>query len=263
MEKLILIKLGGSLITDKNKPFTAREKVILKLGKEIKEAKKKFPGKIIIGHGSGSFGHTLAAKYQTQNGVVNKDSIEGLSLVADVAIQINRIVIKNFLKIGLPVFSLAPASFLTAKNQKLNEVFLFPFLELLKRGLIPVIYGDVILDLKRGCCIFSAEKILDIIANNLRKEFNILRIIHCGDTHGVYNQTGETILVITQGSFKKFRRMIGGSAATDVTGGMLHKVQESLKTARFGISSLIISGKRSGNLKKAILGEKVKGTLIK
>jgi len=263
MKELILIKLGGSLITDKNKPFTARGKVILRLGREIKETKKKFPGKIIIGHGSGSFGHTVAAKYKTQDGIVNEKSIEGLSLVADVAIQINRIVIKNFLKVGLPAFSLAPASFLIAKNQRLEESFLKPLRHLLKIGLIPVIYGDVILDKKKGCCIFSAEKTLDIIADNLRKEFNILRIIHCGDTNGVYDQTGETIPVITQDSFKKLRKIIGGSTATDVTGGMLHKVKESLKIARFGIESLIISGKTPGNLEKAILGEKVKGTLIK
>lgn len=262
-QKLILIKLGGSLITDKNKPFTAKEAVIRRLAREIKEGLKNFSGKIIIGHGSGSFGHTMAAKYQTQNGFINKKSRQGLALVADVAIQINRIVIKNFLKVGLPVFSLAPASFIKARNQKLEKIFLEPILELLKKGLIPIIYGDVILDQKKGCCIFSAEKTLNILAKNLQKNHRILKIIHAGDTDGVYDSRGWTIPVITQDLFKKFQKVIGGSAATDVTGGMFHKVKESLAAAKLGIPSLIINGKNLGNLKRAIEGKKIKGTWIK
>lgn len=263
MENLILIKLGGSLITDKTKPFIPKEAIIRRLGREIKEALRGFSGKIIIGHGSGSFGHTVAAKYRTQDGIIDKRSIKGLALVADAAIQINRIVIKNLLKVGLPVFSLAPASFLTATDQKLNKAFLKPISELLKQGLIPVIYGDVILDSQKGCCIFSAEKTLNILAKNLKGELNVLRIIHCGNTDGVYDDNGRTVPVITQNSFREFHKAIGASGTTDVTGGMLHKVNESLKIARVGISSLIMNGETPENLKKTILGGKVKGTLIK
>jgi len=224
---------------------------------------EKFSGKIVIGHGSGSFGHTVAAKYQTQDGIINKRSIEGLTLVADAAIRINRIVVKNFLRIGLPVFSLSPASFLTAEDQKPHKVFLDPIFELLHRGLIPIIYGDVILDAKSGCCIFSSEKTLNILASNLVKEFKILKVIHCGDTDGVYNSEGKTIPMITEGSFRTFQKAIGGSRATDVTGGMFHKVKESLEVARLGVCSLVINGKKPGNLKSAILGKKTEGTLIK
>lgn len=263
MEDLILIKLGGSLITDKKKPFTAKEEVIRRLAREIKRGLKNFSGKIIIGHGSGSFGHTVAAKYQTQNGFINKRSRQGLALVADAAIQINRIVIKNFLKVGLPVFSLAPASFLLAENQKPKKIFLESILEVLEKGLIPVIYGDVILDQKMGCCIFSAEKTLNILAKALNRQYRILRIIHCGDTKGVYDRQGKTIPLLTRQSFGQFQKVIGGSGATDVTGGMFHKVKESLAIAGLGISSLIISGKEHENLYRVILGQKVKGTLIK
>lgn len=258
-----MIKVGGSLITDKTKPFTAREAVIKRLGKEIKAAAGKFPGKIVLGHGSGSFGHTMAAKYQTQKGIINKQSIKGLALTADAAVQINRIVIKNFLKIGLPVFSLSPSSFLTANNQKPDQIFLRPILEALDKGLVPIIYGDVILDCQNGCCIFSSETTLNILASGLRKRFKILKVIYCGDTNGVYDGDGQTIPLISQKSFSRFRQAIGGSAATDVTGGMLHKVEESLALARRGIPSLIINGKKPGNLKKAILGQEIKGTWIR
>jgi len=64
-------------------------------------------------------------------------------------------------------------------------------------------------------------------------------------------------------SFKKFQNAIGKSKNIDVTGGMIHKVKESLEITQLGIPSLIINCGKSGNLKKAILGREVKGTLIK
>jgi isopentenyl phosphate kinase len=262
MKSLILIKLGGSIITDKSKPFYAREEVIRRLAREIEEAQVKLPidTKIIIGHGSGSFGHTVAAKYQTQKGLINKDSVKGLSLVADAAIKINRIVVKNFLREGLPVFSFAPASFILSDNFKEKEVFLQPLIESLERGLLPVIYGDVVLDIKSGCAIFSSEKTLDLIAQNLSKKFRQIKVIYCGDTDGVYDNYGKTIPQITPQNYQEVKKWIGASGKTDVTGGMLHKVEESLSLAKkFKIESLILSGNKAGNLKKSILGKLERG----
>ncbi|MCK4588562.1 isopentenyl phosphate kinase family protein [Candidatus Woesebacteria bacterium] len=263
MENLILIKLGGSLITDKTKPFYARETVIRRLAEEIKEAIGSISGKVIVGHGSGSFGHVVAAEYQTQKGIIDDKSVKGLVEVADAAVRLNRIVIKNFLRIGLPVFSVAPGSFIIAKKQKPEKFFLRPILQALHTDLIPVVYGDVILDLERGCCIFSTEKILNILAKNFKKDFKVSRIIHCGDTDGVYDDKGNTIPVITQKSFTKFKKVIGVSRSTDVTGGMLHKVEESLQLAsKTGVEIVILNGSTPHLLKQALLGKQVAGTTV-
>ena len=60
MKDLILIKIGGSLITDKTKPYTTRPEVIKRIAKEIKEAVSEKDVNLIIGHGAGSFGHQSA-----------------------------------------------------------------------------------------------------------------------------------------------------------------------------------------------------------
>jgi isopentenyl phosphate kinase len=267
-EQLIILKLGGSLITDKSKAFTAREKVIARLGREIKSAlrviaEEKTSTKIVIGHGSGSFGHTMAAKYRTQEGIINSKSIPGFPLVSDVAIEINRIVTKNFLKVGLRAVSFSPMSFILTSGQKVKNCFLFPIIQALNLGFIPVIYGDVIFDQKQGFCIFSGEKTLNLLAKNLRNKFKKIRIIYLGETDGVYDKKGKTITKITLKSFNKFEKMIGGSHSTDVTGGMLHKVNESLEMAsRYNIDSIIISGLVHGNLKEVLLGKLISGTTI-
>lgn len=261
-KQLILIKLGGSLITDKNSAFYAKKKVISRLAHEIKDSlSDKFD--LIIGHGSGSFGHVVASKYQTQDGIVNKNSIKGLSLVADAAIQINRIVIKSFLDAELSVISFAPVSFITASNQKLNKILVNQIIMCLKIGVIPVIYGDVILDDKQGFCIFSGEKTLDILAKSLKNDYQSVKIILCGDTNGVYDSDGKTISKIDTSVFKKLASNIKGSGGIDVTGGMIHKVETSLKLAtHFGIETRIINGKSLGKLKRILLKNEVKNTTL-
>lgn len=261
-KQLILIKLGGSLITDKNRAFYAKKKVINRLAHEIKDSiSDEFD--LIIGHGSGSFGHVVASRYNTQNGITDQNSIRGLSLVADAAIQINRIVIKSFLRANLPVISFAPASFMTAIRQNLDKLLVKQINTSLKIGIIPVIYGDIILDEKQGCCIFSGEKTLDILAKHLKDNYKTVHIILCGDTNGVYDSEGRTIPKIDRSLFKKLASSITGSGGTDVTGGMIHKVETSLKLAiDFGIVTRIINGKSLGKLKRVLLKNEVKDTTL-
>lgn len=231
MKDLILVKLGGSVITDKAKPFTARVEVIRRLAKRLKSRYLSHDTDLIIGHGAGSFAHVPAAKYQTQKGIINeiqskdyKDSIWGLSLTADAAIQINRIVIKEFLKLKIPVVSFAPMSFIYG-----NKMILGHIKKSLEIGVTPIIYGDTIMNKRQGFEIYSGEKTLDIIASKLSPLYKKVRIIYYTDTNGVYDSHGVTIPLITPKNFKEVKKFILGSNNTDVTGGMVHKVMESLK----------------------------------
>ena len=263
MKNLILIKLGGSIITDKKKDFTVREANILRLGKEIKSALKTGSCKVIIGHGAGSIAHVPAHKYKTKEGLINKNSLYGMSVTEDAARKLNAIVIKTFLKIGLPAFSFSPASFLISDTKVCSKSYLDPVKKALQIGIIPVVYGDVVIDKVRGCTIFSTEKILSILAKELMGEYKI-RIIYATDTNGVYDENGETIEKITTTNFDKIKKSIIGATSTDVTGGMLHKVEEALKLAKNSkISIQIINGRKKGELKSAVL-EKIikKSTLI-
>lgn len=261
--KLLLIKLGGSVITDKSKTLTPRMDVIKRLGEEILSAQKLSKIKILLSHGQGSYAHIPASKYQIQKGLVNKNSIKGFAITADMATWPNRILIKEFVKLGIPAVSFSPLSFVFSNNQKLDDMSTKQIEKALEIGILPVIYGDVIMDSKMGFCIYSGEKTLDLLALKLSKKYKIEKIIMAGDTNGVYDEDGKTITKITPQSFESIKKNLGGSKSTDVTGGMLHKVEESLELVRkLDTKVYILSGLISGNLKKAILGEKVLGTEI-
>lgn len=263
MNELILIKLGGSVITDKTKEFISRGENISRFAVEIKDAQKVSNGKLLIGHGAGSFAHTPAAKYQTKKGLINKDSLFGMSVTEDAARQLNAIIIEGFLKNKVPVFPFSPASFLISNAQVCLKSYLDPLIQALNIGQIPVVYGDVIIDKKQGCTIFSTEKVFEVLARELNKKFKI-KMIFVTDVNGVYNKDGKTIPVITNKNFNQLKLSITGAKWVDVTGGMLHKVEEALILAKkYGIETEIVNGNMDGNLKKSILEKKVLGTKIK
>lgn len=232
MKDLILVKMGGSVITDKSKPFTARIDVIKKLVKKIKGFKDDNTD-LIIGHGQGSYAHIPALKYQTHLGIVNSKSILGFAEVSEMAKRPNTILTQEFLKSKIPVISFSPMSFVFTSETRLNKLLIDPITRSLEIGLIPVIYGDVILDkAKRGFCIYSGEKTLDILAIKLSKNYRKIKIIFFSDTNGVYDDKGKTIPSITPSNFNEIKKYIVGSGNIDVTGGMIHKVKESLKLVK-------------------------------
>lgn len=263
MKKLILIKLGGSLITNKSKPFSEDLTAIKRLAKEIHQAQKISGRFLILGHGGGSYPHVPATKYKTAEGIINRKSYKGIAVVQDAAARLNRIVIKELIDAGENAVTLNPSSLMVTQNGEIKKAFLEPLLKLLEFEMLPVVYGDVGLDLKKGCCILSTERILNYLAKKLIKLYQVEKIIHCGKTDGVYDKKGRTVQIIKPAQFRQLRSCLNGSDGFDVTGGMIHKVEEALKLAKLEIETMIINGKVRGNLKRAILGQKVKGTAIR
>ena len=262
MQPITLIKIGGSLITDKNKPYTVRSEALATIAQEVKKAMNL--GKpLILGHGAGSFGHIPAKKYQTHKGLLNEQSRQGIVEVAAAARQLNAIVMQAFLDAQVQVVSVSPLSMMTSKNFEFGDIFTGAIEHLLQLGLLPVVYGDQILDTEVGCTIFSTEKVLANLGLTLQsKGYQIERIIHCGQTNGVYDVSGNTIPLISAKNVEQFHTTLGGSSGVDVTGGMLHKVMETLALAQRGIPGLIIDGIEHGSLSQAVAGKSVLGTRV-
>jgi len=271
MKELILVKFGGSVITDKNKPFSEDLDTIKRLAKEIHEARQEKNFRLIIGHGGGSYPHTPASKFRTNEGFINERSHEGLAKVQDAASKLNRIIVKELINAGENAVSINPSSCTIAENGIIKKMFLDSTEKLLDFDMVPVPYGDVCIDLKKGCSILSTEIILSYItrAFNRSKKYKVSRILMCGRVDGVFtgnpdtNPKAELIPVITTKNIKEIEGFLRGSSGIDVTGGMLHKVKIILELTKFGLESEVINAKKQGILKKALLGENGLGTIIR
>lgn len=263
MKELTLIKLGGSVITHKGRAYKSRKKIIERLALELKRGLRFSKGKFLIGHGSGSFGHYAAYKYKIQEGQKKKGFDFGVCKVSEAAINLNRIVISSFLEKGLAVFPFYPSSFILLEDKKIKSFFVEQIKTALGFEMIPVVMGDILIDTKRKAFIYSTEMIFSFLIENLYKDFRDLRVIHIGDTKGVYDDQGRVIKMINKDNFSIYERFLRKSEKKDVTGGMSHKVKESLSLSeRFGIKTYIISGLVKDNLYNLLTGKGFKGTLI-
>jgi isopentenyl phosphate kinase len=264
MKGLIFVKLGGSLITDKSKPYTERPDVIKRLAQEIHNARKK-GAKVLIGHGGGSYPHQPAKQYQTQKGLISQDSLKGLAIVQDAAARLNRIVLNNLLSAGENAISLQPSAFCMARSSRIVEGYTKSLEKALENDMLPVIYGDVGFDLDQGCCILSTEEIFSFLSKSLKPE----RILMCGKVDGVFTADpskepkARKIPEITQKNFPGIKKYLTSSDGIDVTGGMLLKVQSCLELAKSGAECEIMNGLVPGNLEKALCGKRGQGTVIR
>ncbi|HVO41985.1 MAG TPA: isopentenyl phosphate kinase [Aggregatilineales bacterium] len=258
---LIFIKLGGSLITDKTVSQEFHADVMRRTAAEIARARARTRGlKLVIGHGSGSFGHVAASKYDTVNGVHTPDQWRGFAEVAVIARRLNGLVVEALFEAGLPVFPVQPSSSACSTDGEITALDEKPVRWALDQDLIPVVYGDVAFDAVRGGTILSTEPIFAYLAERLLPQ----KLFLLGEVEGVYDSQKVVIPKITMGSFDRIAGSLGGSRGTDVTGGMASKVRQMLDlTARVpGLQVRIFGGTLPGQLESALGGEAELGTLI-
>ncbi len=252
----IFLKLGGSLITDKASPQTPRIDLLEDLVLKISEAWRATPGMcLVLGHGSGSFGHIPAKKYGTRDGVFTPNQWQGFAEVWYQAAALNCIVVDACHQSGLPAISFPPSASVIAKDGNVATWDLHPLQASLEAGLLPVVFGDVVLDLGIGGTILSTEDIFVYLADHLRPA----RILLAGEEPGVWANfpaTSELLSVLTTADLKNDLPSIQGAVETDVTGGMATKVRQMLQLIERlpELSVQIFSGKDTALLKHALLG---------
>ncbi len=162
---LIFLKFGGSLITDKTRPYTPRPEVLDDLAAQVRQALTENAGlQLVLGHGSGSFGHQPASQFGTRQGVRGEEAWRGFAEVWYQASALNRLVVEALRKAGLPALTLSPASAVTAHDGRLSTWDLSPLRAALAGGLLPVIHGDVVFDETRGGTILSTEELFSHLA---------------------------------------------------------------------------------------------------
>ena len=260
---LIFIKLGGSLITIKNQPHTPRLEVLERLAQEIAAGWSQNQNRpILLGHGSGSYGHFPASEYNTRLGVKSSEEWKGFIEVWRQAAALNHLVMQALEKAGLPAIAFPPSAAITAQDGKVATWNLDPLLTALDKGLLPVIYGDVVFDRVLGGTILSTEDLFSYLAARLRPS----KLLFAGLQPGVWSDFPDNTRLlpeITPSSLPFIDKGLKGSAATDVTGGMVSKVHQimSMVDEMPGLSASIFSGEVPGNLRRSLLGEEL-GTAI-
>jgi isopentenyl phosphate kinase len=263
---MIILKLGGSVITRKGEDQpTLNQENLARISREIAASGMK---ELLIIHGAGSYGHPQAHHYQMGAPIQDEKDLqekrEGFCVTHLSVQELNLEVCRALITEGIPAVPLSPSSFIHTHHKRITDFKTDLIREYLELGLVPVLYGDVVLDqdLKIKMAVLSGDQILQYLAHKLDAE----RVILGTDVDGIYDRNPKThpnaqlIPLVTPLDQLNF---LEGAHTVDVTGGMGGKVKELLQLAHEGVESQIINLQREGLLERALMGDKVTGTWIK
>lgn len=255
-----VLKLGGSVITVKDEPMTADQENVGRLCEEVKAA---WPMPLIIVHGGGSFGHPVASKYGIADGFTSERQVPGYARTHQAMVMLNSIVVDALLDLGVPAVSVTPSSFITTSDGRIDAVDFWIVGRLVVRGILPVLYGDAVIDRRRGFSILSGDQ----LAVRLATELGASRLVFGVDVDGVFTSNPKLVpdaRLIERLPLEKLEGFIkiGRALTTDVTGGMLGKVSEAREAVEAGVEVQIVNATKRDVILKALRGEPVTGTIL-
>jgi len=259
--KPTILKIGGSVITDKSGELAARMQDISRLAEEIRDANVQ---NLIIVHGGGSFGHPLAQQYAINAGFKEENQRIGFAETHHVMTMLNGLFMDALIWRDVPAVSITPSSCIIAKNGRIQYFEEASLKMLLKMGFLPIMYGDTVLDTELGFTILSGDQLVSYIATR----FNAERIIIGVDVDGLYDadpkvkKTAKIFKRLTLEELKKLQSSLGKPTACDVTGGIFGKIAELIPAIEMRIPVTIVNATKPNYIYTALKGEKVEGTQI-
>jgi len=248
------------VVTVKDQEFTADHGNIRRLAEEIKAA---WPTPVVIIHGGGSFGHPVAKKYGIAAGLISDQQIPGFAKTHQAMVDLNSIIVKAFFDAGIPTMSVSPSSFIATNDGRISKVDFEIVGRLVVRGVLPVLFGDAVIDRKKGFTILSGDQLAVCLAVSL----GATKLIFGVDVDGVYTSNpklspkARLIDCLELNKIDGFVK-IGASLSTDVTGGMLGKVSEAREAVRKGVDVQFVNATKPDVILKALKGEPVAGTIL-
>lgn len=245
---MILIKLGGSIITNKEKPLSPRIKTIDNIAKQLKKISEPF----VIVHGGGSFGHYWSVKYDMHTKPARYDS-HGVSIVKNSMIELNKIILDSLTKNKLNPYCLPPTDFMSGNKpipSKVREIK-----KIAESNLIPVTFGDALWYGQKKSYILSGDKIMSILAKALRPRLSIFVL----NVDGLYSDLSTKRLIYDM----KDDQVSIQDIPMDVTGGMTRKVEEATRISKMNLKVFFANGNKPERIINAIQKNRFEGTVFR
>ncbi|MCI4318287.1 MAG: isopentenyl phosphate kinase family protein [Thermoplasmata archaeon] len=259
--ELIIVKLGGSVITRKSGAARVRQKILARLAVELASANGS-PAVIVL-HGAGSFGHPGAVRFGLAAPLSKggeRTRRRGAAIVSKEVRRLHASVLAALVEAGASPWSIPAGSSSRNREGKLVHFDPEPFRRAIAAGVTPVSFGDVVVDEAWGFSILSA----DTIAAELARADGPKRVLFVSDVPGILETASDgRRRVIPEVTDETVRQLRPGLTAPDVTGGILGKARSMREISNLGVDAGLISGLTDGALSRALRGEFVYGSWAK
>ena len=269
MEKeLTVIKLGGSLLTDKSKPYEARKSIMAATARELKECiDEGLIESLVIVHGVGSFGHPPVLEYKLYKGFTGPEQFIPLSKTQGIVNEFRLMITKEFQDAGLPVNLLHPSSMLVAEKMRITKTSFESLRGWMTLGMIPLLGGDLLYDRTMGFCIGSGDELAIVLARDLHAK----RLIFALDELGVYDgdpKKNPQAKLMTRidindlDSILEGLEQLGKGDASGAMKGKLSYISVVKDLIEGGLDTTLLSMMKYGNLKALLEGQDIPCTRI-
>src|SRR5712692_1480658 len=257
MDRVTILKLGGSAITDKAKDCTPDIPVIQHAADQIADYQRP----LVLIHGGGSYAHPFVTRSGVGEGLRDRSQLRSISETEFYLGQLTRIICASLMLRGKLPVPFHPMSFVTFDNGKVKRMLLDPIRRALQAGLIPLLHGDLVFDESRGVGVLSGDRIASLVGQRLGAS----RVLLGSDVDGVYLQNPKTFpsaTLISEVTSENFRSVLEASQGPsgDATGGMAEKVRQALQLAKNGCECYIFNLKEKNALRKVLEGDRITGT---
>jgi isopentenyl phosphate kinase len=255
---MILVKLGGSVITDKSRLRTFRRPACERLARELRPARDR----LALVHGAGSFGHIEAKKHSLYKGLKSESQVAHVASVQRDVRELNLKVLEALIDGGIRAVSIPPAAAATFRAAEVRKFDRSVFQKVADIGLTPVTFGDVVPDESMGFSICSG----DLMMAEIAKAFRPRIVVFCADVDGVFDRDPKRsrdatlIPLLDRKGLRGLRRTSAKSA--DVTGSMFGKLERMLAIAEHCEKCMIVNGNVPGRLERAVSGKEVVSTVV-
>lgn len=244
MKQLLILKMGGSVITKKNQISpTIDFKNIKKLADQISQIYKSKKYNIILVHGAGSFAHPLVKKTKIDQGVKTFNQQIALAKTCAQMITLNHEIISSLIAVNVPAVGFSPHTFLQQKDKKIAKFHLEELEKFLQQGYVPVLYGDMVLDVKLNASVVSGDGLVAYLAKSLKAK----KVMFLTDVDGIFdknpklNKDAKLIKQINDKNFTEIFNNLTIYNNNDVTGEIRGKL-ETIKNELKNIEVEILNG---------------------
>jgi len=212
-----VLKLGGSVVTEKDEPETVDEAGLAAAADAVAGSDEG----LVVVHGGGSFGHHHAAEYGVSTTAGTHD-VAGVQAIHGAMKRLNAAVVDALTERGVPAVPVHPLSAASRDSDGTLTIPTEQVRTLLAEGFVPVLHGDLVAHAGEGATVLSGDELVVELAPAVEAD----RVGVCSTVPGVLDDAGEVIDRID--SFGAVASALGGSDATDVSGGMAGKVRALL-----------------------------------
>ncbi|MHA1668004.1 MAG: isopentenyl phosphate kinase [Candidatus Heimdallarchaeaceae archaeon] len=255
-----IIKLGGSVITDKKKYRKLNFKNLQNLTKSI----AKWGKNCIVVHGAGSFGHILAAKYSINSGYHSEEQLCGISQIRLDMSYLNERIVETLNLNGLNAIGFQTSAFVYGQEDNQLIYLLDPLKKAIELGLLPVVYGDVLFSDNEGISIYSGDNLIELLVKN----FDIKRVIFITDVDGllIENKEKQSFSLVEEINSDNLQQIDFNESLTektiDVTGNMKGKFTAIISIMKYVEKVVIVNGNYLERVEKVLADRKTMATII-